>query len=166
MTNLHIMAYGIDLGFRSVIEFKKHCSLLLSPIQQMSRKPRLEYNVWITPYREDSNFVAHPILGEHSEPFLLNHTSSLVSLVVDAASETMERNDGDIRFFVGICFYNDDYPVILEDDDDDGIPLLISNLEQWNIIADDLDEWEYGDTSDPVFSGYLAAHSDAPFPLF
>ena len=162
MTNLHIMAYGIDLGFRSVIEFKKHCSLLLSPIQQMSRKPRLEYNVWITPYKEDSNFTAHPILGEHSEPFLLNHTSSLVQVVVDAAEETMERNDGDIRFFVGICFYNEDYPVILEDD----VPLIISNLEQWETVSNELDEWEVGDTSDPPFAGYLAAHSDAPFPLF
>ena len=164
MKNLQIMAYEVDLGFRSLIEFKKHCSLLLSPIQEKSRKPRLEYSLWITPYKEDSNFVAHPILGEHSEPFFMNHTSDLVSLVVDAADETMERNDGEILFYIGICFYNEDYPVIIEDDD--GIPLLISNLEQWNIIADELDEWEYGDTSDPVFSGYLAAHRNAPFPLY
>ena len=165
MTNLHIMAYEVDLGFRSLEEFKEDCTSLLSPIQEKSKQNMLEYSLWITPYKEDSNFTAHPILGEHSEPFLMNHTSDLVSVVVDAADETMARNDGDdIIFYIGICFYNDDYPVILEDDD--GIPLLISNLEQWEIISNELDEWEYGDTSDPPFAGYLAAHRNAPFPLY
>lgn len=165
MTNLHIMAYGVDLGFRSLEEFEEDCNLLLSPIQEKSKQYMLEYSLWITPYREDANFVAHPILGEHSEPFFMDYTCDLCQVVVDAASETMERNDGDIRFFVGICFYNDDYPVILEDDDD-GIPLLISNLEQWKIISNELDEWQVGDTSDAPFAGYLAAHSDASFPLY
>ena len=165
MNKTEIMSFGIDLGWKSIDQFKEDCSLLLSPIQELSKQHMLEYSLWITPYKEDSNFTAHPILGEHSEPFFMDYTCDLCQVVVDAAEETVERNDGDIRFYIGTCFYNDDYPVILKDEDD-GIPLLISNLEQWNIIADELDEWEYGDTSDPVFSGYLAAHSDASFPLY
>ena len=162
MNKTEIMSYGVDLRFRSLEEFEEDCTLLLSPIQELSKQYMLSYTMWITPYTEDSNFEAHPILGEHSEPVFMDKDEDMVSVVVDAASETVARNDGDIRFFVGVCFYNEDYPVILEDD----VPLIISNLEQWNIIADELDEWIVGDTSDPVFSGFLSAHSDAPFIVY
>lgn len=164
MNQTEIMSYGVDLGFRSLEEFEEDCTLLLSPIQELSKQYMLSYTMWITPYTEDSNFEAHPILGEHSEPFCMDRDVDVVSVVVDAASETVERNDGDIRFFVAVCFYTGDYPVILNGDD--GIPLLISNDLQWEHISKELDEWEVGDTSDPAFSGYLAAHKDAPFIVY
>ena len=162
MNKTEIMSYGVDLGWKSIDQFEEDCTLLLSPIQELSKQYMLSYTMWITPYTEDSNFEAHPILGEHSEPIFMDKDVDVVSVVVDAASETVARNDGDIRFFVGVCFYTGEYPVIL----DDGIPLLISNDLQWEHISKELDEWILADTSDPAFSGFLSAHSDAPFIVY
>lgn len=164
MNQTEIMSYGVDLGWKSIDQFEEDCSLLLSPIQELSKQYMLSYTMWITPYTEDSNFEAHPLLGEHSEPIFMDRDVDVVSVVVDAASETVARNDGDIRFFVGVCFYTGDYPVILNGEN--GIPLLISNDLQWEHISKELDEWILADTSDAPFTGYLAAHSDAPFTVY
>lgn len=164
MNKSEIMSYGIDLGWKSLDQFTEDCTLLLSPIQELSKQHMLEYTVWITPYVEDANHEAHPLLGEHSEPFLMNRDIDLVSVVVDAATDTVARNAwADTRFFVGVCFYTGDYPVILNEDN---IPLLLSNDMHWELIVEELDEWVVADKDDPVLAGYLSAHADAPLIVY
>ena len=159
-----IMAYGITIEWESLRQFKEACKEKLEPVEFISKKNKIDYCMWITPYEEDSSFNAYPILGEHSEPFFMNHKCDLCQIVVEAVTETvLNQEDKNVLFYIGICFYNEDYPVIKGHD---GIPLLISNDLQWEIISNELDEWQVGDTSDPPFTGYCAAHGSAPFPAY